>query len=94
MKDWRVRHEAYADPSSPLARRLEVVRRRLRPVLDEVDRQPPRLLSLCAGNGRDVIPVLAEHGQVVAVLVESDPQLAAWATAAAFAAGLTTTAAT
>lgn len=90
MKDWRAWHEAYDDPSSPLARRLEVVRRRLRAVLDEVDRQPGRLLSLCAGDGRDVIPVLAARGPVSALLVESDPELADRAAAATSAAHLTT----
>lgn len=62
-----------------MARRLRVVQRRL----DELIRGPGavrRILSLCAGDGRDVLPVLA--GQPAerrpgAVLVELDPDLAA-----------------
>lgn len=50
-----------------------------------------RLLSLCAGDGRDVIRVLAgrvSSPSVAAVLIDSDPTLAARATAAARDAGL------
>ena len=38
---------------------------------------PVRLLSMCTGDGRDTLPVLAEAGaDVDAVLVELDPELA------------------
>ncbi|MEV0562553.1 class I SAM-dependent methyltransferase family protein [Dactylosporangium sp. NPDC050588] len=37
-----------------------------------------RIISICAGDGRDVLPVIAEHDRrVSALLVELDPTLAA-----------------
>jgi hypothetical protein len=57
VKDWLAWHEDYDDPSSALSRRLVVVRRRLTEALDAPADRPRRLLSLCAGDGRDVIPV-------------------------------------
>src|SRR5690349_532381 len=91
MKDWRHWHSAYDDPRSSLSRRLDVVRARLMQALDMVDHPSPRLLSVCAGEGRDVIPVLASRGPsrpVIAVLVENDPVLAERAAAAARQQGL------
>jgi hypothetical protein len=84
VTDWHAWHEAYDDPTSSLARRLEVVRRRLTMVLDAARDQ--RLLSLCAGDGRDVISVLAARGAaspVSAVLVELDEELSRRAVEAA-----------
>lgn len=86
MKDWIAWHEGYDDPASSLVRRLEVVRRQLDRALDEVAAAKPLLLSLCAGDGRDVIGVLAARltqPQVEAILIESDPALAARALKAA-----------
>lgn len=81
-------HQAYDDPSSSLARRLEVVRARLGAILDERRATHLRLLSLCAGDGRDVIPVLAEReGSIIALLVEQDEVLARRAVESAAAAG-------
>jgi hypothetical protein len=91
MKDWVVWHEAYDDPSSSLARRLDVVRRRLGAVLDASAGERRRLLSLCAGDGRDVIPVLAARAAwslESALLVEWDEELARRATEAASSNGL------
>jgi hypothetical protein len=51
---------------------------------------PLRVVSLCAGQGRDVIDVVATHRrgpEVSALLVELDPALAAFARARAAAAG-------
>lgn len=91
VKDWGLWHEAYNDPASSLAGRLQVVRRRLDEVLDLVASPAPRLLALCAGDARDVVPVLAaraDGNQVDAVLVELDEGLATSATGAADSAGL------
>jgi hypothetical protein len=91
VTDWVDWHRAYDDPTSSLARRLDVVRRRLGEALDVVPAQRPRVLSLCAGDGRDVIPVLAGRAasrRVTAVLVEQDEVLARRAADAAAAAGL------
>jgi hypothetical protein len=88
---WAQWHEAYEDPSSPLSARLHEVRRQLRDVLDHSTIDSPRLISMCAGQGRDVIDVLATHprGQNVrATLVELDVSLAAEAAASARDLGL------
>jgi hypothetical protein len=92
MKDWLGWHQAYDDSASALARRLEVVRHQLGQALDEVPATKPVLLSLCAGDGRDVISVLAARAtqpQVAAVLIENDATLASRARKAATDAGLT-----
>jgi len=74
--DW---HDAYADPDSSLSRRLAVVTRRIGEVLDAARSGPLRILSLCAGEGRDLLPELAARPELAvhAVLVELDPRLAA-----------------
>lgn len=83
MTDWVTWHEAYADAESSLARRLRVVRRRIGEALDAAGEGPSegpiRILSLCAGAGRDVLPELAARPglAVSAVLVELDERLAA-----------------
>ncbi|MBM2623206.1 methyltransferase domain-containing protein [Actinoplanes sp. LDG1-06] len=69
-RDWIKWHEEYEVPGSSLARRLEVVRGYLQPLLD----RPRRVISMCAGDGRDVLPLLPEGS--TAVLVEWDPVLA------------------
>lgn len=76
--DWRDWHHAYDDPDSSLSRRLQLVRGHVADVLDAVGGQV-RVLSLCAGDGRDLLGVLADHpaaGRVRALLVELDPVLA------------------
>lgn len=79
MTDWAAWHRDYDDASSSLSRRLAVVRTRLLEVLSG-DAPPRSVLSLCAGDGRDVLPVLAglpERRRPEVVLVELDPTLAA-----------------
>lgn len=70
-------HDQYDDPGSPLAVRLAVVREELRQAIARRPAGPVRLVSVCAGQGRDVIAALDGHprrGDVSAVLVEIDPQ--------------------
>jgi hypothetical protein len=72
--DW---HEQYDDPGSSLPRRLALVQEVLR---SELDARPGRVrvLSLCAGDGRDILGVLAERDDVARVavtLVEVLPEL-------------------
>jgi hypothetical protein len=80
-RDWLEWHEQYDSPDSPLARRLRVVQRDLRQALIDAPRDGDgiaRLVSMCAGEGRDVLPVLAEHhggAAVHALLVELNPTL-------------------
>lgn len=79
--EWVNWHRQYEEGSS-LSKRLDVVRTLIR---DELDRRPPgplRALSMCAGDGRDLLEVLASHprrADVRARLVERDPALAAGA---------------
>lgn len=90
--DWSAWHDDYGDPDSWLAQRLRVVQTWIRTVLDEAAPGPLRVLSLCAGQGRDLLPVLADHprrADVRARLVELDPRNTAVAAEAALAAGLT-----
>jgi hypothetical protein len=89
-RDWHAWHRDYDDPSSPLSRRLLEVRTQLAGLLvDVAPGRPVRLLSLCAGDGRDAIPVLADSARrVEACLVELDPGLATAAREAASSAGL------
>lgn len=89
--DWKVWHEKYDDPASPLTRRLRIVQELVRTALD---RSPPgqlRVISLCAGQGRDLLEVLADHPRredVQARLLELDGRNTALADAAARAYGL------
>jgi len=74
--DWARWHDAY-DDDSPLARRLVVVQARIRELLDRAPPGPIRVVSLCAGQGRDLLPVVATHPRGVDVharLVELDPR--------------------
>ena len=82
MTDWAAWHDPYDDPQSPLSRRLAAVRQEIRLALDRAPQGPLRLLSLCAGRGLDVLPVLAEHPRgkdVCGRLVEQDPRNCAFA---------------
>ena len=84
--DWIRWHGHYDDPSSPLSRRLLAVRQQIHLALDRAAPGPVRLLSLCAGRGQDVLPVLTAHprgGDVTGRLVELDPDLCAAARSAA-----------
>jgi hypothetical protein len=90
-QDWVEWHATYDDPGSHLQRRLEIVQRRLRDALAEAPPGDLRLISMCAGQGRDVIGVLDGHERrddVAARLVELDERLVGQARAGIAAAGL------
>jgi hypothetical protein len=90
-RDWVGWHERYDDPSSLLSRRLAIVQGHVRAALDAAPAGPVRAVSLCAGQGRDLIGALDGHPRrldVTARLVELDPTNAAVAAGAAAAAGL------
>lgn len=73
--DWRSWHDGYDVPGSPLARRLAVVQDRIRTALDGYRPGPVRVVSMCAGDGRDLFGVLADHPRrddVTGLLVEWD----------------------
>ena len=82
MRDYRAWHHDYDDPLSSLSQRLRLVRQRLGERLDAAAVGPLRVISMCAGQGRDVIPVLARHPRrddVTAALLEIDHENAAYA---------------
>src|SRR6185437_3212659 len=75
-QDWVAWHAAYDAPGSSLSKRLVIVRRHVRAALDACAPGPIRLVSLCAGQGHDVIGALADHpraSDVQARLVELHP---------------------
>jgi Putative methyltransferase len=92
QRDWVEWHRDYDDPGSVLSRRLERVQGHLRAELDRAPSGSIRLISLCAGQGRDVIGVLTGHPRrddVRARLVELDERNVAAARQAVQEAGLT-----
>jgi hypothetical protein len=90
QRDYRKWHQIYDDPESGLSWRLRVVQGYIRQALD---RQPGplRVLSICSGDGRDILGVLSERedaDRVTATLIELDPEIAAAARATASAEAL------
>lgn len=91
VKDWVAWHEAYDDPSSSLSARLRRVRAHLSGAIERAPAGPVRLVSLCAGQGHDVLGALPGHPRrddVSAVLVEADAANAEVARGQAAVAGL------
>jgi len=79
-RDWIEWHRNYDDPDSRQSWRLRTVRRRIGEALAAMPGGEVRVISLCAGDGRDLLGVLESHARaadVVALLVELDPELAA-----------------
>jgi hypothetical protein len=77
-KDWHEWHRAYDRPDTPLSRRLATVQSLIRDALDQAAPGPIQLVSMCAGEGRDVLGVLADHPRRAGVhgrLIELDPDL-------------------
>jgi hypothetical protein len=75
--DWFAWHSPYNDPGSALSRRLAMVQADLAEALDGCQPGRVQVVSMCAGQGRDILGVLARHpraGDVMARLVESDPR--------------------
>jgi hypothetical protein len=88
---WQAWHEPYSDPTSYLSRRLAVVQRHIRSFLDRAPAGPVRVVSMCAGEGRDLLGVLPTHPRrddVRARLVELDEGNAAVARETVERAGL------
>jgi hypothetical protein len=88
--DWATWHEEY-DASPALMARLAAVRGRISHCLDLCPPGSIRIISVCAGEGRDLIGALESHPRatdVVARLVEVDPRLVERGRASGEAAGL------
>lgn len=88
--DWQEWHTAYEDADSHLTKRLAIVQQQITNVLDTFTGSPLRVISMCAGEGRDLLGALDRHERrdVVGRLVELDPELADRARAHAAALGL------
>jgi ubiquinone/menaquinone biosynthesis C-methylase UbiE len=90
--DWHSWHADYDVPDSSLARRLAVVQEQVRNALDACPPGPLTVVSLCAGEGRDLLGVLPTHPRrddVRARLVDLDPRSTAVAEESIRVAGLT-----
>jgi hypothetical protein len=91
VRDWFEWHRPYDDEGSSLSWRLRLVQRHIAAFLDRRTDPVLRVVSACAGQGRDLIGVLRERpdaGRVTGRLVEYDARNAAVARANA-PAGLT-----
>ncbi len=89
--DWVAWYATAYGQDGPLRRRLEVVRRSVFDALTRSAPGPVRIISLCAGDGREVIGGLTGHRRVAdawVLLVENDARLAAAARRGAKDAGL------
>lgn len=89
--DWHSWHGDYDVPGSSLAQRLTVVQEQLRLALDAAPPGPLTVVSLCAGEGRDLLEVLPAHPRrddLRARLVELDPRSTAVAEESIRVAGL------
>jgi hypothetical protein len=76
-KDWFEWHDLY-NTDAKLQQRLEIVRKYIAYSLDASPAGAIRVVSVCAGDGRDLLGALANHPRtqdVYARLVELNPQL-------------------
>ena len=99
---WVQWHQDYEDPTSRLSVRLRLAQEAIRAALGEAiaaprraSGQPIRIVSICAGQGRDVIDVVAdlggtqlEHSDLRCLLVELDTALCEFARHRAAEAGV------
>jgi hypothetical protein len=90
-RDWLEWHRVYDDPSSPFVWRLRTVQFQISKTCSERPPGPIRVISMCAGQGHDLIGALSGHPRrddVLALLVERDERNVARARQAAAQAGL------
>jgi hypothetical protein len=91
LRDYHDWHDDYSRPGSSLHRRLQVVIELLGRALDAMAPGPVRVVSLCAGQGADVLSVAERHPRgrdLEGRLVELDPRNVAAARARITASGL------
>ena len=92
MRDYVAWHDEYGEPGSRLHQRLQVVIELIGQALDGSPSGPIRFVSLCAGQGHDVLSVAATHPRgrdLTGRLVELDPVNATAAAARIEELGLT-----
>ncbi|MGC9963490.1 MAG: class I SAM-dependent methyltransferase family protein [Acidimicrobiales bacterium] len=90
-RDWLEWHRSYDEPGSALSVRLSLVQAHITRALDEAAPGEIRVVSMCAGQGRDLIGAAEGHPRrldIRARLVELDPRNASVARELADAAGL------
>src|SRR5690242_397379 len=78
LRDYEEWHREYDDPGSSLAWRLGVVQRHIAAAIDRHAGRT-RILSVCSGDGRDVLGVLArrdDQERFDVTLVELHPGIA------------------
>ncbi|MEO3771619.1 class I SAM-dependent methyltransferase [Micromonospora sp. B9E7] len=88
---WQAWHEPYADENSSLSRRLRLVQQHIASWLEQRSDERLTAVSVCAGQGHDLIGVLASRPdarRVHGTLLEYDAGNVAAAQAAADQAGL------
>ena len=91
LRDYLKWHDDYDEPGSRLHLRLLVVQDLISRALDELPPGPLRMISVCAGQGRDILTVMRRHRRgpdVTGRLLELDPDNAACARAAIDDAGI------
>ncbi|MEV6701561.1 class I SAM-dependent methyltransferase [Streptomyces sp. NPDC051453] len=75
--DWSTWHDQYDSADSWMARRLRTVQAQIHAALSKAPAGGLKAISICAGEGRDLLDVLADHPRsddVQARLVELDPR--------------------
>ena len=90
--EWGDWHDAYEDPSSELVGRMMAVRRHVAAIVSEAPAGPVIVVSICGGQGRELIGALEDHPRKADVrgrLVELDADNAAFASRWAAEAGVT-----
>ena len=83
-RDWGEWYGKYDDPTTGHPQRLAVVVEQIGAALDRAAPGPVQVLSLCAGDGRDLSTAASGHpraADLTGCLVELDPELAAAARA-------------
>lgn len=91
LRDYAAWHDEYDRAGSPLHLRLLVVQDLIASALDEIPPGRIRVISMCAGQGRDLIGVARRHRRgddLTGLLVEADPRNVATARTAIARAGL------
>lgn len=76
-RDWHQWHDEYNDPATWQFRRLAIIQEMVHSTLDLVPPGPLTIVDICAGQGRNLLPVLTAHPRrqdVRALLVEADPR--------------------
>ncbi|MCA0435027.1 MAG: SAM-dependent methyltransferase [Actinobacteria bacterium] len=90
LRDYVAWHTAYDDPSSALSARLREVQAQLTTYLEGTAPAAVQVISVCAGEGRDILGVLAQRDdreRVTGALVEIDEAICAVADAEIVALG-------